>query len=417
LNIPSLLLGSSNKNALISLHPMEVSKRLQAVSESQTIVMTQKAREMRNQGIDVISLSIGEPDFDTPDYIKEEAVQALKDGYTKYTPVPGFLELREAISEKFKRDNNLDYPPEQIVVSNGAKHSIMNVIMSYVNPDDEVIIPAPYWVSYTEMVKLAGGVPKIVASTLEQDYKTPVSEIKKVITGRTKLLIFSSPCNPSGSVWTQKELEELADAISNYPDILIVSDEIYEHIQFNGKHLSIGSIDKIKDQVITINGMSKGFAMTGWRIGYMGAPLWMAKACSKLQGQFTSGANAMAQRASIEALKHKTTELQFMTDAFKERRDYMVNALRSIKGFKPNFPQGAFYIFPDVSEFLGKQAGGKEIKTAHQLALYLLEEAHVSVVGGDSFGMNDCLRISYATSMENLKEAVSRIEKACSKIL
>lgn len=393
-----------------------LSDRIRRVTESQTLVMTKKARELSAAGINVINLSIGEPDFGTPEHILQAAHEAIDAGYTKYPPVTGYQDLREAISLKFKRDNHLDYAADQIVVSSGAKHSIMNVIMSLVNQGDEVIIPAPYWVSYTEMVKLAGGVPVILHSSIENNYQFDPDELRKVLNRRSKLFLFSSPCNPSGTVFKQEFLDTVANVLAQHPDILVISDEIYEHIQYSGKHLSIGTNPKLKDRVITVNGVSKSFAMTGWRIGYIGAPLWVAKACEKLQGQFTSGANSIAQRATIAALTQTLAPTRQMNKTFKKRRDYVVKALEQIPGIIPNSPDGAFYVFPDVSAYFGKVWGDKTINNSTDLCLYLLEEAHVSLVSGSAFGNPECVRISYAASMEELKEAIQRMEQALGKL-
>ncbi|MCB9246120.1 MAG: pyridoxal phosphate-dependent aminotransferase [Flavobacteriales bacterium] len=393
-----------------------LSDRIRRVTESQTLVMTKKARELSAQGVHVINLSIGEPDFGTPDHIIQAAHEALDAGYTKYPPVTGYADLREAISEKFRKENGLDYTAEQIVVSSGAKHSIMNVIMSLVNQGDEVIIPAPYWVSYTEMVKLAGGVPVILHSSIENNYQFDPDELRKVLNRRSKLFLFSSPCNPSGTVFHKDFLDSVANVLAQHPDILVVSDEIYEHIQYTGKHISIGTNPKLKDRVITVNGVSKGFAMTGWRIGYIGAPLWVAKACEKLQGQFTSGANSIAQRATLAALTQTLAPTKQMNKTFKKRRDFVVKALEQIPGIVPNKPEGAFYVFPDVSVYFGKMWGDKVIHNSLDLCLYLLDVGHVSLVSGSAFGNPECVRISYAASMEDLKEAMKRMEEALAKL-
>ncbi|MBO6517074.1 MAG: pyridoxal phosphate-dependent aminotransferase [Bacteroidia bacterium] len=395
---------------------MEVSKRLQAVTESQTLVMTKKARELGATGVKVINLSIGEPDFDTPEFIRESAKKAIDDGWTHYPPVSGYPELRQAISKKFKDQNNLDYAPEQIVVSGGAKHSITNVVFSVINPGDEVIIPAPYWVSYPEMVKLAGGTPVLLESTIDTNYTFSLDDLEAAITERTKLVLFSSPCNPSGSVFSEDFLRDMANRIAKHPDILVISDEIYEHIQYGDPHTSIGGFDILRDRVITVNGLSKGFAMTGWRIGFIGAPLWVAKAVEKLQGQFTSGTNSIAQRAAITALTGPLDDTIAMREVFEKRRQIIYDGLKAIDGINPNFPKGAFYVFPDVSYFFGKKAGDRTINDASDLCLYLLEDAHVSMVSGGAFGNPECIRISYAASEEDLTTALNKIKTSLSKL-
>ncbi len=392
----------------------EVSQRVQKMSFSATLAMTQKARELTAKGHDVINLSIGEPDFNPPEFVQQAAVSAIKEGFNSYTPVPGYLELREAISNKFKRDNQLEYTPEQIVVSNGAKHSITNVFLATLNKGDEVIVPAPYWVSYIEMVKIAEGIPVTVATSIEHNFKITPEQLKEKITAKTKGFIFSSPCNPSGSLYSKEELQALVNVLKEYPHIIIISDEIYEHINYTGQHTSIAQFEEVKEQTVTVNGMSKAFAMTGWRIGYIGAPLWLAKACNKLQGQMTSGANSIAQRASITGLNAPVSEIQYMIDAFKSRRSLVVNLAKNIDGFQCNEPDGAFYIFPDVSKLFGKTFNGIHINTSTDLAMYLLEHAFVSTVSGDAFGSPNCLRISYAAGEEQLKEAFKRIQEALS---
>lgn len=392
----------------------EVSQRVQKMSFSATLAMTQKARELKAKGHDVISLSIGEPDFNPPEFIQEAAISAIKEGFNSYTPVPGYPELREAIANKFKRDNHLDYSAEQIVVSNGAKQSITNVFLATLNEGDEVIVPAPYWVSYIEMIKIADGVPITVETSIENNFKITAEQLKSKITAKTKGFIFSSPCNPSGSLYSKEELQELANVLKDYPHIIIISDEIYEYINYTGQHISIAQFPEVKEQTVTVNGMSKAFAMTGWRIGYIGAPLWLAKACNKVQGQTTSGANSVAQRASITALNAPITKIQYMIDAFKTRRSLVLDLAKNIPGFQCNEPEGAFYIFPDVSALLGKTFNGFTIHTSTDLAMYLLEYAHVGTVSGDAFGSPNCLRISYAASEDQLKEAFKRIQKALS---
>ncbi len=395
---------------------IELASRLNRIVESNTLRMAKLSRELQAQGKDVINLSLGEPDFQTPQHIKDAAKKAIDDGFTFYTPVVGYLDLRQAISEKFKRENGLDYPADQIVVSTGAKQSIINVLLSLLNAGDEVIIPTPFWVSYSEMVKLSEGVPVYVHSNVTQDYKPTVSQIEAAITPKTKAFIFSSPCNPTGSVFTKDELYSIAKMFEKYPNIYIISDEIYEHINFIGKHESIGQFDFIKDRVITINGMSKGFAMTGWRLGYIGAPKLIAQACEKLQGQFTSGANSIAQRAALAALQGSLEPTLEMTKAFHRRRDLVLGLMKEIEGFKLNIPGGAFYVFPDVSSYFGKSDGATVINNCEDLCMYILHNANVSIVGGDSFGAPECVRFSYATSDEKLVEAIKRIKEALSKL-
>ena len=370
------------------------------------------ARDLRDKGHSVISLSLGEPDFDTPAHIKEAAKKALDDGFTKYTPVPGLLELRQAISRKFKRDNNLDYAPDQIVVSNGAKQSIANLSLALLNEGDEVIILAPYWVSYFEIVRLGGGVPVVIKAGIESDFKVSPDQLAGAITDRTKLVLFSSPCNPTGSVYTKEELFALADVLQAHEQVHVISDEIYEYINFTDKHASIGSHPGIKDRVITINGMSKGFAMTGWRLGYMGAPKWIADACSKIQGQFTSGATSFGQMAAITALESDLGPTYAMRDAFRKRRELVIELLSEIPGMESNHPDGAFYVFPDISFFFGKTLRGYKINNSEDFCLYLLQEAHVAVVEGSAFGADQCFRISYAASEADLREAIGRIKAA-----
>ncbi len=387
-----------------------LSERIKGMSTSATLAMAAKARELRGQGKDIIGLSLGEPDFNIPDFIKESAKQAVDDNYSSYSPVDGYVDLKQAISNKFKRDNNLDYGLNQIVVSTGAKQSLANIAMIMLNKGDEVILPAPYWVSYSDIVKLAEGVPVEVPTSIDTDFKMTPSQLEAAITPKTKMLWFSSPCNPSGSVYNKEELKGLADVLKKHPNIFVVSDEIYEHINFRGGHVSIAGIDGMYDRTITVNGVSKAFAMTGWRIGYIGAPDWIAKACTKFQGQNTSGANAIAQRATITALEAPVSKIQFMIDEFRKRRDLILELLGEIEGFKLNIPEGAFYVFPDVSSFFGKTMNGTTIKNASDFALYLLEKANVATVTGEAFGNPNCIRISYAASEEELREAVSRIK-------
>lgn len=389
-----------------------LSERVLKMKESATLRMAKLGREVKAQGHDVISLSLGEPDFDTPEHIKDAAKKALDAGHTKYTPVPGIPALRQAISEKFKRENDLDYAPEQIVVSTGAKQSIANIAQALLNPGDEVVILAPYWVSYSAIVKVAGGVPITVGAGIEDDYKVTPAMIEAAITDRTKFLLFSSPCNPTGSVYTADELAAISRMLGKYPEVYVVADEIYEHINFIGKHASIGTNPEVKDRTITVNGFSKGFAMTGWRLGYIGAPLEIAKACAKLQGQSTSGANSIAQHAGAHALNTSLQPSMDMQKAFAARRELMIAGLEQIDGLKVNRPQGAFYIFPDVSAFFGKSNGEFAINNSDDLAEYLLLSAHVATVTGAAFGAPTCLRISYAASEEQLNKAIERIAKA-----
>lgn len=392
-----------------------VSSRIQNMETSATLAMAAKARELKTQGIDIIGLSLGEPDFNIPDFIKEAAKKAIDENYSSYTAVDGYTELKVAIAHKFKRDNHLNYTPNQIVVSTGAKQSLYNVAMAVLDPGDEVILPAPYWVSYRDIVKLAEGVPVEVSTSIEADFKMTAAQLEQAITPKTKMLWFSSPCNPSGSFYHISELEAIAEVLKAHPQIIVVSDEIYEHINFsNNGHFSIASIESMYDRTVTVNGVSKAFAMTGWRIGYIGAPEWLAKACTKLQGQVTSGANSIAQRAVIEALMAPVECIQYMVDAFKNRRDLVLALLGKIEGFKVNIPEGAFYVFPDISYYFGKTLKGMHISNASDFALFLLEHAQVATVSGDAFGDENCIRISYAASEEMLTEAIHRISKAVS---
>ncbi len=389
----------------------KVSDRLNRLSESATLAMAQMSRELQAKGIDVISLSLGEPDFDTPEFIKEAAKKAIDDNFSHYTPVPGLPELRSAIAAKFKRDNNLEYTADQIVASTGAKQSLTNVCLCLLNPGDEVLLPSPYWVSYAEIIKLAEGTPIKVPSTIDSDFKVTPQQLESAITANTKILIFSSPCNPSGTVYTQSELEAIAKILEKYPDIYIISDEIYEHINFTKKHFSIGSIPSMINRTITVNGVSKSFAMTGWRVGFIGAPLWIAKACSKIQGQVTSATCAIAQKAAERAMlaEPKSTTKE-MADTFFKRRNIMIDLLKDIPGIKCNIPQGAFYVFPDISYYFGKSNGKIKINNANDLCIYLLNCAHVACVAGDAFGNPECIRISYATSDEKLIKAMDRVK-------
>lgn len=389
-----------------------LSDRINNLSTSQTLAMAALARELKAQGKDIISLSLGEPDFNTPDFVKEAAKKAIDENYSTYTPVDGYHELKEAICRKFKRDNNLDYKPANVVVSTGAKQSLYNIAQVMLNDGDEVILPAPYWVSYYEIIKLSGGVPVVVETSVDSDFKITPEQLEKAITPKTKMMWFSSPCNPSGSVYNREELTALGKVLDKHPNIYIVSDEIYEHINFSGNFCSIGSIPGLFDRTITVNGVAKAFAMTGWRIGYIGAPEFIAKACTKMQGQVTSGANSIAQRATIAAVDADPSVLNDMVNAFHNRRDLVVKLMQEIPGIKLNVPEGAFYVFPDVSSFFGKTLRGKTIHTADDLAMYLLSEANVATVTGEAFGNANCLRLSYATSEDLLTEAIRRIKEA-----
>ena len=391
-----------------------LSNRIKSLPASATLAMAAKARELKNQGIDIIGLSLGEPDFNTPEFIKDAAIQAVKDNYNSYSPVDGYTDLKYAICEKFMRDNGLEYQASQIVVSTGAKQSIANVCMILLNPGDEVLLPAPYWVSYSAIATLAEAKSIIIPSTIETDFKITPEQLEQAITPKTKLVMFNSPNNPSGAIYSEEEYRALGAVLKKYPDIYILSDEIYEHINYGTPHFSIAAIPELYDRTITVNGVAKAFAMTGWRIGYIGAAEWIAKACNKMQGQMTSGANCIAQRATIAAVSAPKSKLQYMVDEFNVRRGLIINLLTEIPGFKHNEPQGAFYIFPDVSFYFGKSLKGKSIENANDFALFLLEEAHVATVTGEAFGNDDCIRISYAASNEEIKAAVQRIKKALS---
>jgi aspartate aminotransferase len=395
---------------------MYLSNRVNHLAESQTIAMARKSRDLAAQGINIISLTLGEPDFNTPDVIKQAAKKAIDDNFSFYTHVSGYLELRQAICGKFLRDNNLEYTADEIVVSTGAKQSIANVVLCMLNPGDEVIVPAPYWVTYTEILKLSEAKPIIVNTSIENEFKITPEQLKKAITPKTRMMIFSSPCNPTGSVYSEKELAALADVIKQHKDLYVVSDEIYEHINFVGKHASIAHVDGMKDRTVIINGVSKGFAMTGWRGGILAAPKWIAQACDKMQGQFTSATCSITQKAMHAAMLLSVETTHPMRDAFKRRRDLVVKQLNAIKGFKCNNPDGAFYVFPEVSYFFGKQHNGKVINNATDFCMYLLEEAAVSMVPGAAFGDDTYLRISYATSEEKLTEAINRIKTAVEKL-
>ncbi len=393
----------------------QLSERILNMATSATLAMAAKARELRGEGKDIIGLSLGEPDFNTPDFIKDAAIQAVNDDYNSYTPVDGYGELKEAIITKFKRDNGLNYTLPEIVVSTGAKQSLYNVAMVMLNKGDEVVIPCPYWVSYSDIVKVAGGVPVEVKTSIDTDFKMTADQLEAAITPKTKMLWFSSPCNPSGSLYSKEELQALANVLKKHPNIYVVSDEIYEHINYTGKpHASMASIDGMHERTITVNGVSKAFAMTGWRIGFIGAPDWIARACNKMQGQVTSGANCIAQRAVITALNADPSVVKYMIDEFKTRRDLILSLLNDIDGFKTNIPEGAFYVFPDISHFFGKTLRGKTINNATDFSLYLLEEALVATVTGDAFGNPDCIRISYAASQEQIIEAIKRIKEVVS---
>lgn len=386
------------------------SDRVNRLGYSQTFVMSNKVREMKAQGIDVISLTLGEPDFDVPDNIKQAAFDAINENFSHYSPIPGFLELREAIAHKLKRDNRLEYKPTQICVSNGAKQAISNILAALINDGDEVILPTPYWVSYDEMVKMMGGTSVFIKTTYETDFKITAAQLEQAITPKTKVLLYSSPCNPSGSYYTYEELKALAEVIAQYPNLTVISDEIYEYINYDGAHESIAQFPEIYEQVAIINGMSKGYAMTGWRIGYSACPEWLAKACNKIQGQITSGANTIAQRAAITALKTHPSEYRYMVEAFEKRRNLTFDLMKDIKGFKVTLPKSAFYLYPDISYYIGKTINGTLIKNADDFAMFLLENAYVGCVGGVSFGSPECIRFSYAASETNLKEAMERIK-------
>ena len=396
----------------------QLSDRINQMQESATIKMSKMSRELKAQGHDIIDLSLGEPDFDTPQHIKDAAKDAIDKGFTKYTPVPGYLELRKAISLKFKRDNNLDYTPDEIVVSTGAKQSIANVVMALINPGDEVLLPAPYWVSYAAIAELAEGKCVEIPSTIDTNFKVTAAQLEAHITPKTKLIIFSSPCNPTGSVYSKAELEGIAAVLKKHPNVFVLCDEIYEYINFTGeRHYSLAEFGDIKNQVITVNGFSKGFAMTGWRLGYIGAPAWVAKACDKMQGQITSGTCSIAQKAGEAALLSDLTPTYKMVEQFKKRRDLVYGLLKEIPGLKVNLPDGAFYFFPDVSAYFGKSFNGSAINTPEDVSLYLLNEAKVAMVSGESFGDKNCIRLSYATSEEKLREACKRMKDALAKLV
>ena len=388
-----------------------LSDRVKNLATSQTLAMAAKARELKSLGKDVIGLSLGEPDFNTPDFIKNAAKKAIDQNYNSYTPVDGYGDLKEAIITKFKRDNNLNYESSDIVVSTGAKQALYNIASVLINPGDEVILPCPYWVSYSDLIKLKGGIPVEIKTSIEDNFKMTGEQLQNSITEKTKMVWFSSPCNPSGSVYDKDELKEIVNVLDAHKNIFVVSDEIYEHINYKGGHVSIGSFDKIKDRTITVNGVSKAFAMTGWRIGYIGAPKWIARACNKVQGQVTSGANCIAQRAVITALNENPDKIEYMVKEFESRRDLILDLLNKIPGFQCNVPDGAFYVFPDISHYFGKEIHGFTIKNASDMSMLLLEKALVATVTGDAFGNPNCIRISYAASKEKITEAVSRIKK------
>tara|TARA_R110002051_G_scaffold10175_3_gene38603 strand:+ start:68714 stop:69868 length:1155 start_codon:yes stop_codon:yes gene_type:complete len=384
------------------------------MATSATLAMAAKARELRAEGKDIIGLSLGEPDFNTPDFIKDAAIQAINDNYNSYTPVDGYVELKEAVITKFKRDNNLNYTLPQIVVSTGAKQSLANVALVCLDPGDEVILPCPYWVSYSDIVKIAEGVPVEVTTSIENDFKMTPAQLEAAITPKTKMLWYSSPCNPSGSIYSKEELRGLADVLAKYPDIIVVSDEIYEHINYVGTHASMAQFDDMYDRTVTVNGVSKAFAMTGWRVGYIGGPAEIARACNKMQGQITSGTNCIAQRAVITALEAPVSSVKYMVDEFKNRRTLILDLLGNIDGFKCNVPEGAFYVFPDISFYFGKTLKGMKINNASDFAIFLLDKANVATVTGEAFGNPNCIRISYAASVDNIKEAIARIKTAVS---
>ncbi|MCD2257607.1 pyridoxal phosphate-dependent aminotransferase [Psychroserpens luteolus] len=392
----------------------QLSDRVLNMATSATLAMAAKARELKAEGKDIIGLSLGEPDFNTPDFIKEAAIQAVNDNYNSYTPVDGYAELKDAIITKFKRDNNLNYKPSQIVVSTGAKQALANIAAVLLNKGDEVILPCPYWVSYSDIVKLNEGIPVEVKTSIDNDFKLTPQQLEAAITPKTKMIWYSSPCNPSGSVYSKAELRAIADVLQKHPNIIVVSDEIYEHINFIGGHESMAQFDDMFDRTVTVNGVSKAFAMTGWRIGYIGAPKSIARACNKMQGQVTSGANCIAQRAVITALNESPDRVQYMIDEFKVRRELILSLLNDLEGFKTNVPEGAFYVFPDISHFFGSTLKGKRIENATDFSLFLLEHANVATVTGIAFGNPDCIRISYAASQEQIIEAIRRIKEAVS---
>ena len=390
----------------------KLSDRVNEMATSATLAMAAKARSLKEEGASIIGLSLGEPDFTVPEFVKEAAIKAIEADYHSYSPVDGYAELKKAIAHKFKRDNNLVYSLDQIVVSTGAKQSLANLAQVLLNPGDEVILPAPYWVSYADIAKVAGGVPVEIKTSIATDFKITPEDLRHAITPKTKMMIYSSPCNPSGSVYSKEELRALADVLVDHPDIIIVSDEIYEHINFSGSHFSMAEFEDMYDRTVTVNGVSKAFSMTGWRIGYIGGPSYIARACNKMQGQVTSGANCIAQIATVKALETPPSAIQYMVDAFKERRTLILSLLADIPGFKTNVPEGAFYVFPDISYYIGRTLKGQKISSAGDFALFLLEHAGVATVTGEAFGDPDCIRISYAASENDIKEAMKRIKEA-----
>ncbi len=390
----------------------KLSKRVNEMATSATLAMAAKARSLREEGVSIIGLSLGEPDFTVPDFVKQAATKAIEDDYHSYSPVDGYAELKQAIALKFKRDNNLTYAMDQIVVSTGAKQSLANLAQVLLNPGDEVLLPAPYWVSYADIAKVAGGVPVEIKTSIETDFKITPEDLRQAITPKTKMMIYSSPCNPSGSVYSKEELRALADVLVHHPEIIIVSDEIYEHINFSGAHYSMAQFEDMYARTVTVNGVSKAFSMTGWRIGYIGGPSYIARACNKMQGQVTSGANCIAQMATVKALETPPSAIQYMVDAFRTRRTLILSLLEELPGFKTNVPEGAFYVFPDISYYIGRRLKGQTINSAGDFALFLLEHAGVATVTGEAFGDPDCIRISYAASESDIKEAISRIKQA-----
>ncbi len=394
----------------------KLADRIERLHESQTIAMARLSRELQDQGHNIISLSLGEPDFDTPKYIGDAAKKAIDDGFTKYPPISGYADVREAISQKLKRENNLDYKASQIVVSTGAKQCIANAVLCCVNPGDEVLVPTPYWVSYSQIIQLAGGVPVYLNTTIDSDFKVTPQQVEKAITSKTRMFIFSSPCNPTGTVYSHDELKALAAVFAKHENIFVLSDEIYEYINFVGKHHSIASFEELKNQVIIINGVSKGYAMTGWRIGYMAAPQDVATACDKMQGQFTSAASSIAQKAAKAAISISTPDRDMMVETFRKRRDLVLNLMKDIPGWKTNTPEGAFYVFPDISYYFGKTDGSTVINNPEDMCMYLLKDAKVALVTGEAFGDNQCIRFSYATSDKLLTEAIARIKVSLAKL-
>lgn len=394
----------------------QISDRVARLAASATFAMNQKSGELSAQGVDVVNMSVGEPDFNTPDYVKKAAVEAVEQNYSRYSPVPGYMWLRKACSDKLKRENGLDYAPSQIVVSTGAKQALCNVIMAIVNPGDEVLLPSPCWVSYPEMVKLAGGVPVVIKAGIDQDFKVTAQQIEQAITPKTRAIMICSPSNPTGSVYGKNELESIAKVLAKHPDVFVISDEIYEHINFVGKHESLAQFPEMKDQIAVINGVSKAYAMTGWRIGFMAGPEWLVKACNKLQGQYTSGTCSVAQKAAQVAFDGPQDDVEKMRKVFQGRRDLIVSLAREIPGFEVNMPQGAFYLFPKCDSYFGKKYGDKVINDSDDLAMYLLEVGHVATVGGTSFGAPECIRFSYATSEDKIREAFRRIKEALARL-